>query len=432
MHQHNHTSEGPRISRRTFLGTSAVALGASGLARVSLASPLLSPITTPGRDAIISIYLRGGMDGLSAIAPYADPNYATGRGSLALPPPGPTAGSALDLDGFFGINSTGMPLLRPYGDGNLLFVHGCGLAAPNRSHFDAQRRMERGATDNVGVAPDTGWLGRHLQSSATGGTAALRGIAINNILPETLVGGPETLPVREIADYAFPGRAASSAARRAILDAQYQSAPALLGDNARSALSAVDLLNTVDYSNYMPAAGAQYPGAHIGSALRQVAAMVKANICLESAQINMGGWDHHSDHGPVNGQFAGQFGELSAALEALYVDLQSSGSSYTVIVQTEFGRRVAGNGSGGTDHGFGGCMMLMGPSVTGGRVLTQWPGLRPESSPGAGDGDLVNGDLDVTIDWRDVAAEVLQKRAGNTALADLFPGYSPTFQSVCV
>ena len=174
---------------------------------------------------------------------------------------------------------------------------------------------------------------------------------------------PELCPVRDIGNYAFPGRNATRASRRATLDTQYQSAVPLLASGAASTLTAIDLLETVDYQNYVPEPDANYPTGRFGEGLSQVAAMLKAGIDLETAQLNLGGWDHHSNMGPLNGQFAALFAELAQGLEALYLDLDGTSVSYTLLVQTEFGRRIAPNGSAGTDHGFGSCMIAMGPNV---------------------------------------------------------------------
>ncbi len=420
----------PKLNRRTFLGSAAAAVGAAGLASASVRGPLGTRGRMMGRDTLVTIYLRGAMDGMSAVVPYADPNYAPERGDLAVRPPGAAPDRALDLDGFFGLNPSGSALMRPYGDGQLLFVHASGLSVPNRSHFDAQKRMETGTPASVPAAYPTGWLGRYLQSATPTGTTGVRGLSIDNLLPLTLAGGPETLPIKDIGDFNFPGRAVTRADRRDLLDAQYQGATPLLAQSASSALRAIDLLDAVDYSNYVPAPGANYPDTKFGEALAQVAALIKANIDLETAQVNLGGWDHHSAMGVTDGTFAGLFEELSAALEAFYIDLDGTGLGYTLMTQTEFGRRVRPNSNDGTDHGFGSCMMLMGPSVLGGRTLSDWPGLAPESSQGAGDGDQVNGDLAVTIDWRDVAAEVMERRLGATDLAAIFPTYTPTFRGV--
>ncbi|MEM8711922.1 MAG: DUF1501 domain-containing protein, partial [Planctomycetota bacterium] len=351
---------------------------------------------------------------------------------LAVRPPGSAPDRALDLDGFFGLHPDGARLLRPYGDGQLLFVHASGLAGPDRSHFDAQKRMETATPVAQQGFLNSGWLGRHLQTASPAGAGGIRGLGVGNLLAQTLGGAPETLPIKDIGKFSFPGRNASRDERRELLDQQYDSAPPLLAASADSSLLAIDLLAAVDYGNYVEAPGAAYPDTTFGKALRQVAALIKADIDLEAAQINLGGWDHHSAQGVIGGQFADHFEELASAIEAFYVDLEGTGFGYTLMTHTEFGRRIRPNSNEGTDHGFGSCMMLMGPSVVGGRVLADWPGLAPESSNGAGDGDQVNGDLAVTIDWSDIAAEVLERRAGGADLGAVFPGYTPTFRDVVV
>ncbi len=429
--QHSRSNDGrAQISRRMFLG-SAAAASAVGLTSATVASPLLAgPRRALNRDTIVSLYLRGAMDGISGVVPYGDPDYASQREDLAVPPPGPGTNAAIDLDGFFGLNRAGQKLMRPYGDGQLLFVHASGLDAPNRSHFDAQERMETAASATQAGPNPEGWLGRHMASSPPQQTGAVRGIGIDSLLARTLVGAPSSLPVKDIGSYNFPGRSSTLDERRTILQSQYAASAGLLSSSASSTLDAIDLLEAVDFANYVPSPGAVYPDTKFGEAMAQVAALIKANIDLESAQVNLGGWDHHSDMGPLDGEFASLWQELAEALEAFYIDLDGTGHGYTLMAQTEFGRRIKPNSNEGTDHGFASAMLLMGPSVIGGRVLSQWPGMAPESSQGAGDGDLLNGDLAVTIDWRDIAAEVLEVRGGATSLGTVFPGYVPTFRGV--
>ena len=427
-----HDFERAQISRRVFLG-SAAAASAAGLSSATVASPLFKRGGLGlNRDTIVSIYLRGAMDGISGVVPYADPDYAPQRLDLAVPPPGVGANRAIDLDGFFGLNPLGQKLMRPYGDGQLLFVHATGMDAPNRSHFDAQERMESAAPATQGGPNATGWLGRHMASSPPPQPATVRGIGIDSLLARSLVGAPASLPVKDIGSYEFPGRQVTRDARRSILQSQYSASAGWLSTSAAATLNAIDLLESVDYANYTPSPGANYPATKFGEAMAQVAALIKADISLETAQVNLGGWDHHENMGPLDDRFAALWQELAEALEAFYVDLDGTGHGYTLMAQTEFGRRIKPNSNAGTDHGFGSAMILMGPSVVGGRVLSQWPGMAPDSSQGAGDGDQVNGDLAVTIDWRDIAAEVLERRGGATALSTVFPGYSPIFRGAVI
>ena len=165
-----------------------------------------------------------------------------------------------------------------------------------------------------------------------------------------------------------------------------------------------------------------YPNGSFGEGLVATAAMIKADIGLECVELDIGGWDHHSAMGPVNGTLAGMLENLSGGLSALYSDLGRDMNRVTVVVMSEFGRRVAENGSAGTDHGHGGAMFVLGGNVNGGQVYTQWPGLSP--------GSLGNGDLPITTDYRDVLAEILQLRMGSSSLDVIFPQHTPQFPGI--
>ncbi|MCP3919728.1 MAG: DUF1501 domain-containing protein [bacterium] len=423
-HQHNEHScqEYAELSRRQFLGrtttiAAATASSPAWLPRVALARPAGSGT----RDTFVSIFLRGGQDGLTAVAPYADPDYAPQRPTLAIAPPGMPDG-AIDLDGFFGLMPAGAPLLTPYSGGHLLIAHAAGSPDPNLSHFDSQRFMEFAIPNMGGTSTiSTGWLARYLDSVAPTGTGDLRALALTNVLPATLAGAPGTLPIPDPANFAFPGNAGTAAARRATIASMYTGADEPLGSSAVSSMATIDLLNAIDFAGYVPANGAVYPTTPFGQGLMSVAAMIKAGIDLEAAHLDLGAWDHHNNQGPLNGVMFTLMDEFSRALEAFYLDMQQDLDKFTLAAMTEFGRRIAENGSAGTDHGFGGVIYLLGGSVDGGRVLADWPGLVGG-----------NGNLDVTTDYRDLLAEILVERMGATDLAAIFPNYTPTFKNVIV
>ncbi|MCH2107451.1 MAG: DUF1501 domain-containing protein, partial [Planctomycetes bacterium] len=336
-------------------------------------------------------------------------------------PPG-LAGGALDLDGFFGLNPACAPLMESYQRGDLAIVHATGSTDPSRSHFTAQRLMETG-TPNLGhLGVSDGWIARHLQTIAPLGAGDLRALALKSTLPRSMVGAPATLPVKDPSNLDFPGSPALAAAFRAVIEGTYGMASEPLRGAASSSLGAIDLLGTIDFNNYQPENGASYPAGGFGEALVSTAAMIKADIGLECVQIDIQGWDHHSNMGPSSGVLASMLDDFSSALDAFYSDLQSELGGVTLVVMTEFGRRVAGNGSAGTDHGHGSVMFVLGGNVNGGQVFAQWPGLDPAS--------LGNGDLPITIDYRDVLAEILQLRLGSSSLSDVFPEHSPQFQGL--
>src|SRR5712692_9764552 len=182
-------------------------------------------------------------------------------------------------------------------------------------------------------------------------------------------------------------------------------------------LGMLDTLQALDPLGYAPARGAHYPESEFGRGLRQIAMLVKAEVGLEVAAIDVGGWDTHFAQGGSEGQMAQLLADLGAGLAALHADLFDFAERLTVVTMSEFGRRVQENGSLGTDHGHGSLMLLMGGGVMGGKVHGDWPGLRPEQLVGP-------GDLAVTTDYRDVLAEVCLKRLNNPAVDQIFPAYT--------
>jgi len=406
-----------RLSRRGFIGTTAV-VGATSLSQVAFGGGRGSD---RARDVLVVVFLRGGMDGLTAAVPYGDPDLYNARPTLAINPPGQTDG-ALDLDGFFGLAPSCAALMPAYSQGDLAIVHATGSPDPSRSHFAAQRYMET-ATPNMGQTSITdGWIGRHLQTISPLGAGDLRALAVQSFLPRSMAGGPGALPVNDPSNFDFPGVPALASALRGVIEDTYAEAAEPLKGAASSSLGAIDLLAGVDFDGYQPANGAVYPNGSFGEGLVATAAMIKADIGLECVELDIGGWDHHSAMGPVDGTLAGMLENLSGGLSALYDDLGRDMSRVTVVVMSEFGRRVAENGSAGTDHGHGGAMFVLGGNVNGGQVYTQWPGLSP--------GSLGNGDLPITTDYRDVLAEILQLRMGSSSLDVIFPQHTPQFPGI--
>jgi uncharacterized protein (DUF1501 family) len=187
----------------------------------------------------------------------------------------------------------------------------------------------------------------------------------------------------------------------------------------------MDLLATIDFANYVPSNGVVYPTSAFGSKLESAAALIKAGIGVELVEADLGGWDHHDQLGPVVGQMANLMGDLASSIAAFERDLsdgQGSIERTTLVVMSEFGRRAAENGSAGTDHGHGNCMLVLGGGVNGGKVLTNWPTLAAAA--------LDNGDLAITIDYRDILAEILSVRLSCTSLGSVFPGFTPTVRGI--
>lgn len=418
-------------SRREFLGTAG---GLSGAALYAWAYPEWLPKVSfadsyvADRDVIVSIFLRGGADGLSLCAPFGDPLYYTGRPTIAIPRPDSTAANkGIALDNFFALPNAMRFLVPAYQAGNLLVVHGAGLTYSTRSHFDAQHYMEVGKANDLSV--NTGWLGRHLATtSPVKSGASLRGIGFADGLVDTLKGGPQVLPISNPANYGLAGSTSTRDARTAWLQADYADTLEPAKTAAADAISTINLLRSLNIAGYVPANGAVYPNTGLARGLRSTAALIKADIGVEAVHLDIGGWDTHTDQNPLTGGMANQMTQLSGALGAFWEDCIASGmaQNVTVVVLSEFGRNVRENGSRGTDHGRATAMFAMGRGIRGGRVLTNnWKPLAQENLAD-------RQDLAVTIDYRDILGEIVQNRLGNPNLSTVFPGYVPAFRGVTV
>lgn len=418
---HNGCGEYQRLSRRQVLGWGG-GLFASLAVPAWVPRVALAESENSDRDVMVSLFLRGGADGLTLCVPHGDDAYYRSRPGLAVPRPDSTRGArALDLDGFFGLPPALAPLLPAFQEGELALVHACGLPSTSRSHFDAMQFMETG-TVSTGSAAD-GWLGRHLQATApTRAGGLLRALSLGFALPQTLVGAPKALPIEDLAAFDFKGDTESLADRRDALEAMYAETNGVLGESARNTFRTVNLLKQIDIDGYVPAGDARYPETDLGRSLRSAAALIKAEVGVEAIGIDYGGWDTHDFQGPLNGQMADIMTTLAGSLAAFHADLNgSSYKNYVVVAMSEFGRNLFENGSSGTDHGHGGLMMTLGGHIAGGRVVADWPGLEREQL-------FEQQDLAITIDYRDVLWEILDKRLDGSDLAAVFgdPSFQPT------
>ena len=416
------------LSRRQFLagaaGGSMAAVAAyhpAWLPKVVLAQNYAST-----RDVMLSVFMRGGADGLSLCVPFADADYYLSRTTIAVPRPDAAAGTAgkgIALDNFFAFPQALAALVPAFTAKDLLVVHATGQLNNSRSHFDAQRYMEVGKPNDPALV--TGWLGRHLASSPPlRSTAPLRALGIAAGLQKTLVGGPKTLPIANPASFALGGSATTVDARLAFLTSDYGTASQPLQSAALDAANTVALLKQINVAQYKPANGAVYPNSGFGNALKSVAALVKADVGIEAAQVDVGGWDTHSAQDPLAGSMYRTMLDFGNSLGAFYADVLQgvTPSAVTAVALSEFGRNVRENGSNGTDHGRGTAMFAMGKNIAGGRVMVNnWPGLAKAN--------LDSGqDLKVTMDYRDILSEIVQNRLGNTNLAYVFPGWTPTIR----
>ena len=401
------------LSRRVFLKNGAFAFVSLGFAPSFMAR---TAVAASGRSKqLIAIFQRGAVDGLSVVVPFGESDYYKARPSIAIPRPNSGENAALDLDGFFGFNPRLQPLKPLWDSRQLAIVHACGSPNSTRSHFDAQDYMES-ATPGVKSTSD-GWLNRYLQNQHTDHPTPFRAVALTSQLPRMLQGTAPALAVSQLAQFGIRAGGASEAVG-ASFEAEYAAAAdSVLNGAGREAFSAIKMLKTADPSKYEPANGADYPRSPFGQSLRQIAQLTKANVGLEVAFTDVGGWDTHVNQGAGQGQLGTRLDDFSRSIAALVTDLGDRMDDTVVLTMSEFGRAVNENGNRGTDHGHGNAMMVIGGGVRGGHVYGKWPGLSVEKR-------YDGRDLAVTTDFRDVFGEIVTKHLGLSDAHRVFPGYA--------
>jgi uncharacterized protein (DUF1501 family) len=452
------------FSRRVFIRTGGLAMVSFGFAPRFVGRALGATVpSTGGRKVLVCVFQRGAVDGLNMIVPHGDKEYYKARDNIAIERPGRGDDRAIDLDGFFGLHPSLAPLQPWYRDGHLAIVHAVGSPDATRSHFDAQDYMETGAP---GVKSTTdGWLNRLLAETADAELAStqalMRGMAVTQQDPRALSGRQASLTVGDLQQFlggqgAPPRRAEVSdeqmdeanmagndrADQRAQAEAARRQAQAARGSRTQrqreslvsgfealygkdeddlvlaagtDALDAVSFLKTADPLRYQPTNGARYPGG-LGRQLQQVAQLIKADVGLEIAFADIGGWDTHRQQGAAQGQLANRFTEFGGALAAFAQDLGDRMEDVVVLTMSEFGRTVEQNGSQGTDHGHANACLVLGGAVNGGEVYGQWPGLEREQR-------YEGRDLAITTDFRDVFGEVADSHLSPKNPDALFPGH---------
>ena len=394
---------GAALSRRTLFRIAGVA----GLATATTLSDVRFAFGATSGNTLVVLSLRGGFDGLSAVVPAGDPNYYAKRQGVAVP-----AGQLKRIDSMFGLHPVMAPLYPLWDAGKLAAVHAVGQDTPTRSHFAAMDEMERAAP---GSSLRTGWIDRTL---GVVGDGTFTGSQVGSAeLPRSMIGGHHKFSLRAVKDVKL------AVGEDQVPLSRWQKAVARLHTGARpevsqpltSALRAVGSMRGLQ-QRASDAEAAGYPEGGLGSALHDVAQLVKAGIGVRVATVDFGDWDMHAGQGGVDsGWMHDHLGELSAALAAFAAELGPDLDRVTLVTLSEFGRRVEQNGSGGTDHGHGNAVLVLGGGVRGGQVHGRWPGLA--------DSALVDGDLAGTTDYRSIVAELLTKRLGVGSTSQVFPGF---------
>jgi uncharacterized protein (DUF1501 family) len=402
-------------SRRGFMKGGALALVGTSVIPSFLLRSVMAEQTTAAKNnkKLVVLFQRGAADGLNLVVPYEEKNYYTMRPSIAI-----QQKDVLDLDGFFGLHPQ-MAAFKPlYDQGHLAIIHAAGSPDSSRSHFDAQDYMESG-TPGVKSTED-GWLNRALQAGPApigpeGKPSEFRAVALGTQVPRTLQGKVPAIAVTNLADFSVGGKGPQPSAISNAFQAMYdESSDAVLHGTGQETFEAVKMLKAADPAKYQPAAGVVYPNTPFGNSLKQIAQLMKANLGVEAAFSDIGGWDTHQNQGGATGQLANRLTEFSNGIAAFWKDMGADSENITLVTMSEFGRTARQNGTGGTDHGHANVMFVLGGQVKGGKVYGKWPGLN--------DGQLNEGrDLTVTTDFRNVLGEAAYKTLGSKNMDIVFP-----------
>jgi uncharacterized protein (DUF1501 family) len=367
-----------------------------------------------GSKRLIVILLRGAVDGLNVVVPFGDDAYYRERRTIAIAPPGKPDG-ALPLDQHFGLHPALAGVMPLWTERNLAFIHAAGSPDPTRSHFDAQLYLENG-TPGQSTTRD-GWMNR-LLLALPGPRGATDAISIGPTVPRILAGtalvaslslgpiGAQPLPI----DQPQVGNA---------FDRLYSGNDAL-GQSYREGRAArAQLVGALAAERQVADNGAPPPTGFPGQAAR-LARLMRRDSNIRLAAIGLGGWDTHVNQGNHRGQLADHLRPLGEGLAVLARGLGDAWADSIVVVLSEFGRTFRENGNGGTDHGHGNVIWVLGGSVKGGRVYGDWPGLASAQ--------LYQGrDLAVTTDFRTALATILERhlRLSNRELEAVLPGAPP-------
>jgi len=391
------------------------------LSKLAFAVPALAEKTE--NHTLIHVFLRGGADTLNLWVPYADDRYYRLRPSLAIQAPGTAANAAIRLNDRYALHPAMKPLEAAFKEGRLGAVQSVGVDNTSGSHFECQDQMEHGDSMH-GTPAGGGWLGRYLRLRAGDNPSPLSAVAIGTALPESLRGAPAVSVLERIEDISIKAPAGKAEAVVSALNAMYGADVTMLGERGVETLDLFRRISTLQHGNDAPAHGAKYPESPFGKGLREIARVIQARLGLQVACIDLGGWDTHFFQGNSSGTQAEQIQLLAHGLAALETDLKDHRANYTIMITTEFGRRVYENASLGTDHGRGFTLMALGDRVKGGQVIGGWPIQADDdvnvNTPGP-------GGLVMETDYRHVFAEVLHGSLGltNHEAEQLFPGMIP-------
>jgi uncharacterized protein (DUF1501 family) len=401
------------ITRRIFLRNGALAVAGTGAVPAFLTRACYAADSLGVKNKrLVVIFQRGAADGLNIVVPHAEQPYYAMRPSINIP-----RSAVIDLDGFFGLHPSLSAFQPLWKQRHLAIVHATGSPDPTRSHFDAQDFMESG-TPGIKATED-GWLNRSLRSLPYAlDKSAFRAIALGPSMPRILSGSEPAVALNNINDFGVGGRNPNAAPASNSFEAMYEhSVDSVLHGTGQETFEAVKMLKSANPAKYTPAAAADYPKGHFADSLKQLAQLIKANLGVQVAFADIGGWDHHVNEGSTQGQIANVLHEFSQSIAAFWTDLGDLGEDTVVVTMSEFGRTARENGNRGTDHGHANVMFVLGGPVRGGKVYGTWPGLDQSQ--------LYEGrDLAVTTDFRSVVGEAVYRHLGSKNLEQVFPGFN--------
>jgi uncharacterized protein (DUF1501 family) len=412
------------INRRKFLQSTAALTALSGvkIARAGSGSASNQPI-------IIDLFMRGGMDGLNVVPPFSGPNrtfYEDLRQSLSVPLTG--SNQVIDIGEDFGLHPAATGFRDMYLDGDLAIIQGVGLPVDDvtRSHFDAMKLIELGTPQSLTTTD--GWLTRHLNTTpAINGSEIIPVLVSASSSPISLQSYFNALTIDQVSGY-HPNSGRYQDQHAAAISAIYGGNSAL-DLSVGGAMNSLSIISELELDNYLPAGGVVYPENNSFSRqLALIAQLIRNDLNINVATADLGGWDTHDQQGDNGGgNFFNKVAEMSNAITALWQDLKAAGlgSQVTIVVHSEFGRRVRRNGqsNSGTDHGSGNVMFVIGGQVKGGQMYGTFRGLNP--NPDAGDPPELFGGQDVwpEVDFRQVFATIVKEVLGNPNIGQVFPGY---------
>jgi uncharacterized protein (DUF1501 family) len=396
-----------KLSRRGFIG-GVLALGGGILINEGGLEYALADTGsgTALGDIVINLNMRGGMDGLLAVAPLGDASLRSARPTLALPD-----SALLPLDGFFGMHPSLAGLKDLFDQKELSLIHAAGTPIGTRSHFDDQLALELAAYD----APTTvgGWQARLLAN--TGAAQVFSGVAVGQNVPASLNSATQAVAFENKDRVLLRNINIDRADQLAALRSLHQDSGRLWSAAARSSIDA-----SLQVEGVTTISAVAYPNTTLGNRFKLLAQLIKGGLPIRTANIDFDGHlDVHAAAGSLTGVMPDNFKNMADSIQAFKADLGPLWTKTTVVTVTEFGRRVAENAQAGLDHGWGSVMFVMGGSVNGGKIVAKWPGLASNQ--------LSEGDLPVTTDYRSVLTEVMTVRGGVSAVAmkQIFPNFAP-------